>query len=258
MTLIDTHAHLYADDFCADFHEVVVRAENAGVKKILLPNIDETTIAALKKTVSEYPRLFIPMMGLHPTSVRKDWRPQAHTIYAELNEGGYAGVGEIGIDLYWDTALQNEQTAAFEEQLKWSAEKNLPVAIHFRNAANEVIRSIKRVGEGNLRGVFHSFGGNRAELDAILRLPNFCVGINGVATFKNSGLQETLRHCPRNRVLLETDAPYLAPVPFRGKRNESAYLLHVVTKLAEIWELHPEEVAQITTGNALSVFDCDG
>jgi len=145
----------------------------------------------------------------------------------------------------------------FEAQLKWSIEKDLPVSIHFRNAAEEVIQSIQRVGERKLRGVFHSFGGTKAELDAILQLPDFWVGINGVITFKNSGLAETLKNCPKDKVILETDAPYLAPVPFRGKRNESSYLSLVAEKLSEVWEISPDETALITSSNANNLFDLD-
>ncbi len=145
----------------------------------------------------------------------------------------------------------------FEAQLKWSIEKDLPVSIHFRNATEEVIQSIKRVGEKRLRGVFHSFGGTKAELDAILQLPDFWVGINGVITFKNSGLAETIKNCPRDKVILETDAPYLAPVPFRGKRNESSYISLVAEKLSEAWEISPEETARIASSNTRNLFISD-
>lgn len=255
MSLIDTHAHLFAEEFQEDLHEVVARAREAGVEKVFLPNIDATSVPALKRCVVDYPGFFYPMMGLHPTSVERDWEKQLTSIYPELNAGDYIAVGEIGIDLYWDTSLREEQVKVFEEQLKWSIEKDLPVSIHFRNATEEVIKSIRRVGAQSLRGVFHSFGGAKAELEAILELNNFLVGINGVVTFKNSGLSETLKHCPADRLVLETDSPYLAPVPYRGKRNESAYLSYVVTQLAGIWNKSEEDITLITSRNALRLFD---
>lgn len=254
MNLIDTHAHLFVEEFKDDLSDVVIRAKEVGVEKVLLPNIDETSIVHLKQCVLDYPGFFYPMMGLHPTSVTGNWEKQLDIIYRELNSGDYIAVGEIGIDLYWDTSLREVQMHAFEEQLKWSIEKDLPVSIHFRNATEEVIQSIRRVGASSLKGVFHSFGGTKAELEAILELDNFLIGINGVVTFRNSGLSETLKHCPFNRVVLETDSPYLAPVPYRGKRNESAYLLHVITQLAGIWNESQESVARITSRNARELF----
>ena len=254
MNLIDTHAHLFVEEFKDDLSEVVIHAKEVGVEKVLLPNIDETSIVHLKQCVLDYPGFFYPMMGLHPTSVTGNWEKQLDIIYRELNSGDYIAVGEIGIDLYWDTSLREVQMHAFEEQLKWSIEKDLPVSIHFRNATEEVIQSIRKVGASSLKGVFHSFGGTKAELEAILELDNFLIGINGVVTFRNSGLSETLKHCPFNRVVLETDSPYLAPVPYRGKRNESAYLLHVITQLAGIWNESQESVARITSRNARELF----
>lgn len=257
MKLIDTHAHLYTEEFRYDLADVVSRAKEAGIEKILLPNIDETTVGEVMATEAQYPGFFHSMMGLHPTSVSVDWKKQLETIYEALLRGNYVAVGEIGIDLYWDSSLQTAQTEVFEEQLAWSIEKDLPVSIHFRNATEEVIRSIKRTGQEKLRGVFHSFGGTVEELEAILELRSFCIGINGVLTFKNSGLAKTLKNCPHDRVILETDAPYLAPVPFRGKRNETSYLSYILTSLADVWEISPEEAAAITTNNARELFGFD-
>ena len=254
MSLIDTHAHLFVEEFKDDLSEAVTRAKEVGVEKVLLPNIDETSIVPLKQCVLDYPGFFYPMMGLHPTSVTGDWEKQLDMIHGELNSGGYIAVGEIGIDLYWDTSLREVQIDAFEAQLKWSIEKDLPVSIHFRDATEEVIQSIRKVGASSLRGVFHSFGGGKAELEAILELDNFLIGINGVVTFRNAGLSETLKHCPPDRVVLETDSPYLAPVPYRGKRNEPAYLPHVTTQLAGIWNESQESVARITSRNARKLF----
>ena len=257
MRIVDTHAHLYLEDFNNDLDDVVARARSVGVEKVLLPNIDETTVSDLKQTVDRYPSFFIPMMGLHPTSVREDWEQQLETINNELNRTRYIAIGEIGIDLYWDKNSKERQVAAFERQLDWSIEKKLPVAIHSREAISEVIQSIKKTGGKNLFGVFHSFGGSMGELKEILELGNFYVGINGVVTFKKSGLTETLENCGLENIILETDSPYLAPAPYRGKRNEPAYLKEVVKKLSTIYRKTEEEITEITTLNAYRLFNID-
>ncbi|MEA5045610.1 MAG: TatD family hydrolase [Petrimonas sp.] len=254
MRIVDTHAHLYLEDFDNDLDDVVAKAKSIGVEKVLLPNIDETSIANLKQTVERYPSFFIPMMGLHPTNVTEDWEQQLEIIYNELNRSEYIAVGEIGIDLYWDKSSLQRQTAAFERQLGWSLEKKLPVAIHSRDAIPEVIRSIKNTGEKKLFGVFHSFGGSVDELEEILELENFYIGINGVVTFKKSGLAETLSNCSLEKIILETDSPYLAPSPYRGKRNEPAYLSEIIKKLSEIYGKTEEEIGEITTKNAYRLF----
>ena len=254
MMLIDTHAHLFADVFQNDLEEVVSRARAAGVERVLLPNIDETTIDDLQAAVRRYPDFFLPMMGLHPTSVTSEWEKQLLSIYQEIKRHPYIAVGEIGMDLYWDRSLQEAQMNAFEEQLRWSIEMDLPVAVHFRNATAEVVTSIKRVGEKALRGVFHSFGGSKEELEALLQLKNFHVGINGVVTYRNGGLAETLIHCPKESIVLETDSPWLTPAPRRGKRNEPANLSYILKKLAEIWGETEEEVAAQTSRNATRLF----
>ncbi len=254
MKLIDTHTHLYAKEFDDDLAQVVERAREVGVQIALLPNIDEKSVVKLKKAVSDFPDFFVPMMGLHPTSVTAQWQEQLTTIYNELNSGSYIAVGEIGIDLYWDTSFEKEQTQAFEAQLAWSKEKNIPVSIHSRNSLPQVIASIRRVGADSLRGVFHSFGGTSDELDAIMSLKNFFIGINGILTFKNSSLTTTLADADVSRIVLETDAPYLAPVPKRGKRNESAFMLFVLKKLTEIYNTTEDKIANITTQNATELF----
>lgn len=254
MKIIDTHAHVYADEFAVDLEQVVFRARQAGVQKVLLPNIDIESVPALKKTVAAYPDFFAPMMGLHPTSVRDDWQTQLQQLRHELENGEYCAVGEIGIDLYWDTTYKQQQIAAFEEQLRWAAHKNLPVAIHTRNAFAEVLQSLKNVDGYCMSGVFHSFGGNVRELQAALVFENFYVGISGVVTFKNSGLGETLKQCPLSRIVLETDSPYLAPVPYRGKRNEPSYLQQIIAKLADIYNVDEDEIVRITTQNVRRLF----
>lgn len=254
MRIVDTHAHLYLEEFDNDLENIVADAVSIGVEKVFLPNIDEESIASLKKTARRYPSFFLPMMGLHPTSVSRHWEKQLEVIYEELNRSDYIAIGEIGIDLYWDKSSEERQIAAFEQQLGWSIEKGLPVALHSREAIGETIRSIRNVGEKEIFGVFHSFGGTKEELEAIMELENFYIGINGVVTYKKSGLPETLPNCPLEKILLETDSPYLSPVPYRGKRNQPAYLREIIKKLSEIYNKTPDEIARITTENACRLF----
>ncbi len=255
MILIDTHSHLYLEEFEEDIEEVVARAKSVDIKKVLLPNIDINSIKSLKGLVSKFPDYFLPMMGLHPTSVSDDWKDQLDTIYLELDSYNYVAIGEVGIDLYWDKATLKTQQEVFETQLKWSIEKNLPVSIHSRNAISQVIESIRRVGAKSLHGVFHSFGGNIKELKDILKLENFYIGINGVITFKNAGLREIINECPIERIVLETDSPYLAPVPYRGKRNESSFLKEVAKMISITHNLSESDTAELTSMNACNIFN---
>lgn len=255
MNIIDTHSHIYSEEFENDLDDVINRAKQVGVEKILMPNIDAGSVANLHHVSDKYSDYCIPMMGLHPTSVGSDFRNQLELIKELFNNRKYIAVGEIGLDLYWDKTYQKEQVLAFEEQLRWSIEYNLPVAIHSRDAISECIACIKNVGANNLRGVFHSFGGTETELRDILSLQHFMLGINGVLTFKNSTLSTVLKQTDLSNIIIETDAPYLAPVPYRGKRNESSYTLKVVEKLAEIYEISIEEVGDITTENAKKLFE---
>lgn len=253
--LIDTHAHLYVDDYNGDLSQVVQQAIDNKVAKVLLPNIDTTTIRPLKKITQNYPDFFLPMMGLHPTSVKADYESQLDVIYNELNSSNeYIAVGEIGIDLYWDTTYLKEQTKAFETQLSWSIEKDLPVSIHSRNSYKEIMQSIRRVGENKVRGVFHSFSGTASDLKELLLFKNFYFGINGVVTFKNATLSTILKECPLERIVLETDCPYLTPVPFRGKRNEPQYVVHINNALSKIYNIKPVEIAQVTKTNSIQIF----
>ncbi len=255
MKMIDTHAHLFANEFTEDLDEVVLRATSVGVSKILLPNIDETTIESLKASTEKFPDIFLPMMGLHPTSVTDEWEKQLEVIYNELNMNKYIAIGEIGIDLYWDKSTLTIQKKAFEKQLEWSIDKKLPVSMHSRDAIFEVIDSIKQIGENSLCGVFHSFGGNDSELESVLSLENFFIGINGVVTFKNSGLDKVLRNCPLEKIVIETDSPWLAPIPYRGKRNESSYLSEIVKRLSFIYGISESEIVNHTTQNASKIFN---
>lgn len=255
MKIIDTHSHIYSEEFDNDIDDVIARAQVAGVEKILLPNVDVSSIAPLHNTADRYKDYCIPMMGLHPTSVGENWQEELNTIKKQLESRTYIAIGEIGIDLYWDKTFQQEQKYVFEEQLRWSIEYDLPVAIHSRDAIAECVECVRNVGHEKLRGVFHSFGGSIEELQSILSLENFLLGISGVVTFKNSTLSTVLKETDLSRIVVETDAPYLSPVPYRGKRNESSYTLFVVQKLAEIYGVTAEEVGEITTNNAKKLFN---
>lgn len=254
--MIDTHTHIYAEEFNDDAAGMVARAREAGVAKALLPNVDGESVGLLHAFVESFPDFAYPMMGLHPTSVELDWERQLAAIKPLFAERSYVGVGEIGLDFYWSKERVAEQKAALEEQLRWAVEYGLPVSIHSREAVREVVASIKVVGEDSLRGVFHSFGGNADELMEVIDLKSFMIGVNGVVTFKNSGLADVLKSAvDLSRIILETDAPYLSPVPYRGKRNEPAYIPYIVTKLSEVYDVSPEEVAAITTRNAQTLFN---
>lgn len=254
MQIIDTHSHIYVDNFDTDIDQVIERAKTNGVEKILLPNIDVESIVQVHQLASAYPNYCIPMMGLHPTSVKEDWREALDTIKEQFKSHKYCAVGEIGIDLYWDKTFIKEQQQAFEQQLQWSIDYDLPVVIHTRGATAEAIACIRNVGVDKLRGVFHSFVGTEDELAAILDLENFYLGINGVVTYKSSTLRTVLKNTNLSKILVETDAPYLTPVPYRGKRNESSYTVYMVHQLAEIFNVSPEEVGKITTQNAIDLF----
>jgi TatD DNase family protein len=254
MYFIDTHTHIFSEEFDSDICEVIRNAKAVGVNRFFLPNIDVASIDRLHALSDRYPQQCYPMMGLHPTSVGPDFRKDLAIIESRLEKRKYIAIGEIGLDLYWDKTFLKEQVEAFEMQLKWSMEKQLPVAIHTREAFPEVFESIYKIGADKLRGVFHSFGGSREELEKIVSLQNFMIGINGVVTYKNAKFGDYLPLFPIERVILETDAPYLTPVPYRGKRNEPGYLPHIAGKLADIYEVSLEIIAEKTTANARRLF----
>lgn len=254
MTIIDTHSHTYDESFDNDIENVIDRAKRAGITSILLPNVDMETIEQVNNLAGRYPHYCLPMMGLHPTSVTADWESDLKIIKQQFTIHKYIAVGEIGIDLYWDKSLEQEQKAAFEEQLRWSIELNLPVSIHCRNAISDSVECIKKVGASRLRGAFHSFSGSNEELEAVLALENFYLGINGTVTYKNSTLPQVLMGTELSHLIIETDAPYLPPVPYRGKRNEPAYTIHIAAKLADIYGVTPEKVGEITSVNAKKLF----
>ncbi|WP_099464299.1 TatD family hydrolase [Parabacteroides provencensis] len=254
MKIIDTHNHLYLDDFDPEQDTLVKAAQDSGIDTLLLPNVDLTTIDRMHGLCDKYPDFAFPMMGLHPTSVDENYIDALKKTESYLEKRSYCAIGEIGIDLYWDKTYLKEQKIVFEEQLRWSLDLNLPVAIHTREAFQEVFDCIHKVGADKLRGVFHSFTGNDKELEEIKRLPNFMIGINGVITFKNAKLADTIKQTSIHHIVLETDAPYLAPVPYRGKRNEPAYIWKTAEKVAETYNISINEAVLTTRKNALELF----
>ena len=256
MFFIDTHAHLYGEEFADDLDAVVVRAREAGVGKILLPNINEDSVASMLDLCTRYPHYFYPMMGLHPEDVRDDYKEVLQRMRSMLDASRtFVGVGEVGLDYYWDKTYYQEQQTAFEIQVEWAVERGLPLMIHTRSAQKELVDILKRYDSAGIRGVFHCFGGSVADAEELLQFERFALGINGLVTFKKATLPEVLRrNVPLERLVLETDAPYLAPVPCRGKRNESAYLAYTLKKIAEIYEVSEQTVALTTTKKANKIF----
>ncbi len=251
--LIDTHSHIYSEDFSHDLDDVVQNAYNNDVKKIILPNISSGTVKRLLDLTDSYPHLCFPLMGLHPTSVAADYKEELEAVEYWLEKRKFYGIGEIGIDLYWDKTYVKEQTDAFRYQVRLAKSMKLPIVIHLRNSFEEVYKVVKEEQDGTLGGIFHCFSGSEAEAKKVIDL-GFLLGIGGVLTFKNSELDQVIGNVDLKNIVLETDAPYLAPVPKRGRRNESAYLVYVVQKLAEIYDVSVEKVAEITTTNARSLF----
>ena len=254
MKMIDTHTHMYLEEFEPDRTQVIQKARQSGIRALLLPNVDVSTVQPLFQLCDKYPGFAFPMMGLHPTSVTGSYAFQLKQIEKTLSCRAYCGIGEIGIDLYWSRQFLKEQIEVFEEQLRWSIGMQLPVSIHTRNAYNEVFESIYKVGKDALRGVFHCFSGTQEDLEEIKRLPDFKIGIDGNITYKNSPLAEIIRQAPLDLLLLETDAPYLAPVPYRGKRNEPSYLWETAKKIAEIYKINLVEVTRQVQKNAFELF----
>ncbi len=251
--MIDTHAHLYLEHFSQDLNEVISRIKNQEIDRIYLPNVDVTTIVPLNDLVNKDQNLFFPMMGLHPCSVNKDWENQLKTIYKELKTNAYCGVGEIGIDLYWDKTYAQEQELVYRTQINWAIELNLPIVIHSRESLDQTIGVVQEMQNGKLRGIFHCFNGSIDQANRIMDL-GFYLGIGGVITYKNAGVDKVVSQLPLESMVLETDAPYLSPVPFRGKRNEPSYLIYIAEKIAAIKEMTLEEVKRITAANAIKIF----
>ena len=253
---IDSHTHLYLDSFSNDRDEVIKRAVNEGVSKMFLPNIDSGTITDMYELSDKYPEQCFPMMGLHPTSVKENYHEELKSIEKQFNRRKFIAIGEIGIDLYWDKTFIAEQKEVFRIQIEWARNLQLPIVIHARDSFDEIFEVLDNIWEDGLTGVFHSFSGDIQQAEKALSY-QFYLGINGIITFKNSGLAEVLAEVPIDRILLETDAPFLSPAPLRGKRNESSNILHIAKKISEIYKLSMEQVAGITTRNALNLFKTD-
>ena len=253
MILIDSHAHIYLKEFEDDRDQMMGRAAGAGVQQILMPAIDSSTHNMMLGLEKNYPDLCRSMMGLHPCSVGENYRQELETISQYIKNQKFVAVGEIGLDFYWDLSFKDQQYEAFHQQLAWALQYDLPVSIHSRNATDECIEVIRQHQKGNLKGVFHCFSGNAEQARKLLEL-GFYLGIGGVLTFKNSGLDAVIREVDLSHLVLETDAPYLAPTPFRGKRNEPAYLTYVIQKLADIKQTTVENAAAITTANTKKLF----
>ena len=266
--IIDTHAHLDVEDFSEDLSEVIVRAKEAGVGKIFLPSVDLKSVDNILAVCRQYPDTCYPMIGLQPEEVRDDWQKVLEKMYARLKESiekqadgtalpgeTFIAIGEVGLDFYWSRDYEQQQLAAFEEAVKWSVETQLPLMIHCRKAQNEMLHIMRPYEKELPGGVFHCFTGNQKEAEAFLRFDRFALGIGGVSTFKSSHLREDLPAAvPLNRIVLETDSPYMAPVPYRGKRNESAFVVEVMQTLALSYGVDEEEIARQTNENVARIF----
>lgn len=257
MIIIDTHCHLYAEEFENDIEQVIASAQQESVKQFYLPNIDNSSIESMLQLEAKYPEVCIPMMGLHPCSVNADYQKELQIVENWLQKRRFAAVGEIGLDFYWDRTFEIQQYEVFRRQTALALQYQLPIVIHTRNAMQQCIDVVSEYAGSGLKGIFHCFGGSIQEAEKIIDL-GFYLGIGGVLTYKKSGLPAVLEHISLDHMVLETDSPYLAPVPKRGKRNESAYLKYIITALAEIKHTSPEEIARITTANATFVFQNKG
>ena len=252
--VIDTHTHLDAEEFDEDRAEAFARAREAGVGKVFLPAIDVKTTHAVLALSREYPGYAYPMIGLHPEEVKADWKEQLAEL-RKMQISDFIAIGEIGLDYYWSREFEHEQLEAFEEQVKWSVETRLPLMIHCRKAQNEMVHLLRKYQKDLPGGVFHCFTGNQKEAEELLSFNKFVLGVGGVSTFKSSHLREDLPAAvPMNRIILETDSPYMAPVPYRGKRNESAFVIEVLKTLAKAYGVSEEEFAEQTNKNVESVF----
>ncbi|MES2430686.1 MAG: TatD family hydrolase [Bacteroidota bacterium] len=251
--LIDTHCHLYSEEFKDDIEIVLKKANNEGIKKFYLPGIDSSAITDMLALEEKFPGQCIAMMGLHPCYVKENFKAELEIVAEWLSKRKFAAVGEIGLDLYWDKTFVIEQEEAFRTQIEFALKYDLPIVIHTRSAMQETINIVKEYVLRNVRGIFHCFSGNYENAKEIIDM-GFYLGIGGVITYKNSGVAEIIEKIDCKHLVLETDAPYLTPVPFRGKRNESSYLKYVAEKLAEVKRISVEEIAHITTANAEKIF----
>ncbi|WP_111706885.1 TatD family hydrolase [Lutibacter citreus] len=253
MILTDTHTHLYSEQFDDDRNEIVQRAIDSGVSRLFIPAIDSTYLPAMLDLEKAFPKNIFLMMGLHPTHVKENVAEELAFVKEWLDKRNFYAVGEIGIDLYWDKSFLQQQQDAFKQQIEWAKEKNLPIVIHCRDAFNEIFEVLEEVKDDKLYGIFHCFTGNLEQAQQAISY-NMKLGIGGVLTFKNGKIDKFLNEIPLNNIVLETDSPYLAPTPFRGKRNESSYIINVLDKLVDIYNLTPQEIAKITTQNSKDIF----
>ena len=253
MILVDSHAHIYTDEFKTDIEEVISRARQAGVERIYMPNIDHESIEDMLNVAEQYPGYCIPMMGLHPCSVKKDFQKQLYEVEEFLSKGSFCAVGEMGTDLYWDRTFFEQQKEAFQIQCELALRHQLPIVIHCRESIDETIALVKPFAERGLKGVFHCFTGSIEQAHEVVGM-DFRLGLGGVATFKNGGLEPVIKGIALEHLLLETDSPYLAPTPHRGKRNEPAYTKIVAQKIAEILGKEVVEIGEITSQNSKTLF----
>ena len=257
MMFIDTHTHLFVEQFNEDREEVVQRATDAGVEVMLLPNIDLESIPQMNELAAKYPNNCFPMMGLHPGSVDQNWKQTLQTIEKELFENKYIAVGEIGIDLYWSREFEEAQKEVFRQQVLWAKELGKPIVIHAREAFDEIFEIIDELNDESLTGIFHCFTGTLEQANHVIDYGGFKMGLGGVLTYKKSGLDKVIENVDLKHLVLETDSPYLPPMPYRGKRNESSYLLHIAEKLADVQSITLKQVAEVTTQNAKEIFNWD-
>ena len=253
MKFIDTHTHLYSEEFNTDIDKVIENAISNNIEKFFMPNIDSTVVTEMLMLEAKYPGRCYPMMGLHPCYVKENYETEMATVLDWLNKRHFCAIGEIGLDYYWDTSFKEQQIQCFKTQMQWSLDRNMPIVIHSRNATAETIETVKPFADKGLKGIFHCFGGTVEEANSIIDM-NFLLGIGGICTYKKSGMDEVLKYIDLQHIVLETDAPYLTPVPYRGKRNESAYIKIIAERVAEIKGCSLEEVASVTTANALNIF----
>lgn len=253
--LIDTHTHLFVEEFEADWKDVILRAREAGVEKLFMPNIDDTTVERMLEVCGAFPYCY-PMIGFHPTSVAADWKERLAVIrgWLEKKTSSFVAIGEVGMDLYWDKTYRNEQKEVLRTQIEWALEYQLPLVIHCREAFPELLEVMEPYKNSGLTGIFHSFTGTEEDAIRLMEHEGFMFGINGVVTFKKSTLPQVLKSVPLDRIVLETDSPYLAPVPYRGKRNESAYVSRVAEALSGVYSVDFGEIAEKTAKNAVKVF----
>lgn len=256
LRIVDTHSHLFTEEFDADRAAVLKRAKEEGVTRIYMPNIDETTIERLLQVCEDNSGYCFPMMGLHPTSVNEHFEIALQQVHQCLmaHRNQFVAVGEIGLDLYWDDTYLEQQMEVFDHQVRWALDLDLPIVVHCRKAIQYIYKVLSPYKNTALRGIFHSFTGDPEEAELMLQFERFMIGVNGIVTFKKSALPAILPQIPVERLVLETDAPYLTPVPHRGERNESAYIRYTLMKVAEVLGGTPEELAEQTSANAIRMF----